>query len=169
MIEFIGRGLRFVMGITKRWLIARWVAIRSCFYVWLDINICLNTEPPIGLDAAQGLSKHFTRTFLKPGRHELPSEHAEAPGIFLICDFAPTELRLHLLTAVCLRLLTPKSQYMALILEQSGRVSAPEFDQTVATGAPRQVSAGTQVRNSSMLISIRHRLASRIVSNPSPS
>lgn len=165
MISFFQRGFHFTTFITRRWLRSRRVAIRSRFYIWLDINICFDSGIGMGFDTAQELSKSFTRAILKPDSEDLARQGDLPPGIFLFSNVAATGLKLNLLRAVFLRLMTPASHHLTLTLDHAGCVLATRSCEPDA-GPLRAGKVDPESCESNFARALRGEIVSRLVSIP---
>lgn len=119
---------------------------------------------PLTFDAAQELSKSFTRTILKSDRESPVREDAVEPGIFLVSKIAAKGLELDLSRAVFLRLLTPRNQHLSLSLGPTGCVSAP-FSVNPKTRPPSvSAESGTQSALTHIRTVLTDAITSRLVS-----
>ena len=165
MINFFQRAFHFATFIIRRWLRSRKVAIRSRFYLWLDINICFDPGIGINFDTLQELSKRFTRTILKWEPEDLTSQGDLIPGVFVFSKGEATGLKLNLPRAVFLRLLLPASHNLTLTLDPAGCVLTTQSDQPESRPT-RAGKTDPESSESNFASALRGELVSRLVSIP---
>ena len=122
MIDFLRRGLKFSLFITHRWVRSAVLAIRGKFFVWLHINLCIEGPARLSLQESQELSRSFSCTLLRLESDFRASQIPAEPGIFLLAEISNHSIRLRLPNAALLRLLTPRSDRLVLMLNAASGV-----------------------------------------------
>lgn len=166
MIDFIQRGFHFVKFLVVRWTVSRRIVIRSRFYNWLNINLCLDSSIAESLHSVQEISKNFARTILKPDRVNQRLEDFLEPGIFVVSKVDPGQLKIILPRAICLRLLTPANRHMSLKFDGTTCILEDVSD-LPESSIPLLVESDAQFREPNSLTVWREALISGLFSSHS--
>lgn len=164
MINFLRRGLRFSLFVTRGWSRQILRRLRSNFFLWLDVNLFVDAAVSPSLEETQQLSRSFTSTTLRQGSYYQVSKDLKRPGIFLVARTLPVSFRLNFARAIALRLVTPRSYRLLMKLDAEGWISEVQSFSSVTRALPGNIhrassQQGKQKRKRNWMVRDFHRAA----------